>query len=287
MKRAAQLGMVAQIAGLCFAVVATRASADEVAVTDADRTYRNFTQETATVRQGEIRLEVRGLMEQDDGPHTRLDLLGFPVKNVPALSGGVSKLSGGIIDVVGSYGFAKNTEIGFIIPSFIQSATPASGGNAVNDSDIGDVAMYGKFQRAVAAHCNVGAGLQITLPNGPKNKGFGTGETGVTPVLSTRYQQGRIGVGANVGWSIYTGGVPDVLNYGAEVILQGSSTFALRTEIAGRVFDMNGIRYDDLQVLPGIDYWLSDTIVIRPTGMAQGTGTALDWGVGAGMAVSF
>jgi len=287
MKRAAQWWMVAQFTGLCLAVAATNASADDVAVTDADRTYRNFTRETATVRQGEIRLEVRGLMEQDDGPHTRLDLLGFPVKNVPDLQGGINSLSGGIIDVVGSYGVAKNTEVGLIIPSFFQSTPPTAGGNSVNNSDIGDLEVYGKFQRAVATHCNVGAGMEVTFPNGPKDKGFSTGEMSVTPVLSTRYQQGRIGVGANVGWGIYTGSVPDVLNYGAEVILQGSSTFALRTEIAGRVFNQNGIRYDDLEVLPGIDYWLSDNIVIRPTGMAQGTGTALDWGVGAGMAVSF
>ena len=287
MKRAAQWWTVAQIAGLCLAVAATSASAADVEVTDADRTYRNFTRETATVRQGEIRLEVRGLTIQDGGPNTRLDLLGFPVKNVPDLKGKVSELSGGIVDVLASYGVAKNTEVGLIIPSFIQSTTPASGGNKVNNSDIGDLEVYGKFQRAVATHCNVGAAMEVTFPNGPKNKGFSTGEMSVTPVLSTRYQQGRIGFGANVGWGFYTGSVPDVLNYGAELILQGTSTFALRTEIVGRVFNQNGIRYDDLEILPGIDYWLSDNLVIRPTGMSQGTGTALEWGIGAGMAVSF
>lgn len=280
MKRAAQWWMVAQIAGLCLAVAATSASAADVEVTDADRTYRNFTRETATVRQGEIRLEARGLMEQDDGPHTRLNLLGFPIK-------GFSQLSGGVMDVVGSYGVAKNAEVGILIPSYIQSLTPAAGGTKINNSDVGDLEVYGKFQRAVATHCNVGAGLEVTFPNGPKDKGFSTGEMSVTPVLSTRYQQGRFGVGANVGWGFYSGSVPDVLNYGAEVILRGTATFALRTEIAGRVFNQGGTRYDDLTILPGIDYLLSDNFVIRPTGMAGGTGTALDWGLGLGMAMSF
>ncbi len=149
MKRVAQRWMVVHIAGLCL-VVTTGASAAEVNVTDADRTYRNFTRETATVRKDEIRLEVRGLQEQDDGT-TRLDLLGFPVKRLPGVSeGNVSTLSGGIIDFVATYGFAKNAEIGFIIPGYIQSLTLKSGGNKINNSDIGDVMLYGKFQRPLA-----------------------------------------------------------------------------------------------------------------------------------------
>lgn len=279
MKRDAQRWMVAQIAGLCLAAAATVASAADVQVTDADRTYKNFTRESATVREGEVRVEVRGLMEQDEG-HTRLNLLGFPVK-------GVDSLSGGIIDLVGSYGFAKNAEVGFIVPSYIQSLTLKSGGNKINNSDVGDLEFYGKFQRAVAEHCNVGAALEMTIPNGPKNKGFSTGELSLTPVFSTRYQQGRLGIGTNVGWSFYQGDVPDVLNYGAEVIVRGTASFALRTEIAGRVFDQNGTRFNDLTILPGIDFQVSDNLVIRPTGLANGTDTALDWGLGLGMALSF
>ena len=278
MKRVAQWWMVAQIAGMCLAAAATLAAAADVQVTDADRTYANFTQETATVRPGEIRVELRGIL-QEDQKNTRLNLLGFPVK-------GVASLSGGIIDLVGSYGLAKNVEVGFIIPSYIQSLTLRSGGNKVNDADVGDFLMYGKFQRPVAEHCMAGAAVQLTTPNGPKDKGFSTGEVGVTPSLSTRYQHGRIGVGANVGWTFYSGDPPDVLNYGAEVIVRASQSFALRTEIAGRVFDQNG-RFNNLQVLPGVDFKWSDMITVRPTGMIGATNTALDWGLGCGVAVSF
>jgi outer membrane protein OmpA-like peptidoglycan-associated protein len=286
MKRVAQRWMVAQIAGLCL-LATTGASAAEVNVTDADRTYRNFTRETATVRQDEIRLEVRGLQEQDDGT-TRLDLLGFPVRRLPGVSeGNVSTLSGGIIDFVATYGFAKNAEIGLIIPGYIQSLTLKTGGDKINNSDVGDVMLYGKIQRPLAEHFSVGAGMELTTPNGPVNKGFGTGQVGVNPFLSARYQQGRIGVGANVGFNFYNHSVPDVFNYGAEVILRGNAMFSLRTEIAGRVFNEFGVRYDDLQILPGLDVQISDNITIRPTGMVGGTNTSLDWGIGAGFAYAF
>ena len=215
MKRVAQWWMVAQIAGLCLAAAATVASAaDVVEVTDVDRTYVNFVQETATVNQGEIRLELRGILEEDQD-NTRLNLLGFPVKNVHSLSGG-------IIDLVGSYGLAKNVEVGLIIPSYIQSLQLESGGSKVNNSDIGDVLLYGKLQRRIAEDWMAGAGLQLTTPNGPENKGFGAGKVGVTPILSTRWQQGRFGVGANVGWTFYNGNPPDMLNYGAEVFVRAS-----------------------------------------------------------------
>ncbi len=279
MKRAAQRWMVAQIAGLCLVAAATVTSAADVQVTDTDRTYKNFTRETATVQQGEVRVEVRGLMEQDD-THTKLNLLGFPIK-------GVADLSGGIIDLVGSYGVAKNAEVGFIVPSYVQSLTLLTGGPKVNNSDIGDVEVYGKFQRPVAEHCNIGAGLEMTFPNGPVNKGFGTGELGVNPIISTRYQEGRLGVGANVGWNFYKGSVPDVFNYGAEVIVKGTANFALRTEIVGRVFNQGGTRYDDLTILPGVDFKWSDSLTIRPTGLAGGTATSLDWGLGLGVMTSF
>ena len=284
MKRVAQRWMVAQIAGLCLAA-ATGASAADVQVTDADRTFANFTRETAIVRQNEIRLEVNGIEKQDE--NNRLDLLGFPVKQLPGTAGGVKSLSGGIIDVMATYGFAKNAEVGLIIPTYVQSLTLRRGGNKLNNSDIGDVTLYGKFQRAVAEHCNVGAGMELSTPNGPVDKGFGTGELGVKPFVSTRYQQGRVGVGANVGMDFYTHEVPSVLNYGAEVLLRINSTFAFRTEIQGRVFEQSGTRYDDLEVYPGVDVQVSDNLVIRPTGMANGTDTALDWGIGVGVAVSF
>lgn len=276
MKGAAQKWVGATVFGVSLMIVAGSVRAADV--TDADRTYRNYTRETATVAEGQIRVELRGLQEQDEN-HTRLNLLGFPIS-------GVDRLSGGVIDLVGSYGVTKNAELGFIVPGYIETLH-FKNATQKTDEDVGDLQLYGKFKRSVAEHCSVGAGLELSLPNGPEAKGFGTGELGLKPVISTRYQRGPFAVGANVGYEFYSGDVPDVLNYGAEVIVRGSSAYAIRTEIAGRVFDQGGTRFNDLTILPGIDVNISENLTIRPTGLANATDTALDWGIGLGVAATF
>jgi predicted porin len=297
MKRAAQRWIVAGIAGVALAVAAGPATAAEV--TDNDRTFRNFTRETATVGDGHIRLELRGMQAQDEN-NTRLNLYGLllPKKQT-------QQVTGGVIDLLASYGLGKNAELGFDIPSFIESKEFVSGTSVkhrVNNEDVGDILLYGKFRQSVAQHCTAGAGMEMTLPNGPVQKGFGTGELGFTPYVSTRYQRGVFAVGTNIGYTMYTGdqrdsqrtfedGQPillsDQFNYGVEAIVRGSESYALRAELAGRVFNLRGQRFHDAVVLPGIDFNLANNFVIRPTGLANITKTALDWGLGVGMAYTF
>jgi hypothetical protein len=283
MKGTAQRWVVASVASVAVAMAAQMAAAADV--TDADRTFRNYTRETATVGDGQIRLEVRGFKEQDDGDHVRLSVAGLALREIYP-NARVQSTDAGMLDLVGSWGFAKNAELGFIVPGLLQSTRFENGGSAQNNADIGDFLLYTKFQQPVAKHCSVGGGLELTFPNGPASKGFGTGELGVNPFVSTRYQYRMIGVGANVGYQIYAGDAHDVFNYGTEIILRVSNVWALRTELAGRVFNAAGIRFHELQVLPGIDFDLSNRITIRPTGMVKGTDTAPDWGVGVGIAVT-
>jgi outer membrane protein OmpA-like peptidoglycan-associated protein len=139
----------------------------------------------------------------------------------------------------------------------------------------------------VAEHCSIGAGVQLTIPNGPKNKGLSRGELGETPFISTRYEHGPFAVGLNAGYEIYSGNAVDVFDYGAEAIVRGSETWAFRTELAGRVFKDGGHSFDALQLLPGIDFNLSPNLTVRPQGMAGLTNSAIDWGVGAGLAFTF
>jgi len=277
MKGAAQRWIAGNIAAATFITMAGTALAADV--TDADRTFRNFTRETATVPDGQVRLEVRGLQTQDE-EKTKLNTIGIlQPRNA------VRSINGGVIDLLASYGVTKNAEIGLDIPGIFEEKQ-LNGKPTINESDIGDVLVYGKFKHEVAAHCAVGAALELTMPNGPEHKGFGSGELGVTPVVSTRYQEGLWGVGANVGYTTYTGDVPDVFNYGAEIILRPSDIWALRTELAGRVFHERSTRWSDLTILPGIDFNLSNNVTIRPTGLVGGT-DALDYGFGCGLAVSF
>lgn len=294
MKRATQRWIIAGIAGMALLMAAQAVFATDV--TFADRVYANYTQETATVPEGQVRLEVRGLALQKEPSSEDQNELD-PWINVagvlqrPQGQNALQNLSGGVIDLLGSYGLGKHAEVGFDIPGYVQSErfTNLSTGqtSTVNNSDIGDILLYTKFNRAVAKHCWAGGGMQISLPNGPLNKGFGMGATGFTPFINTRYQRGAFALGANLGYEIYTGMPKDVFNYGAEAIVRGSDTYALRVEVAGRVFENEGTRFNDAMVYPGIDVKITDRLTVRPTGMAHLTDIALDWGVGLGVATTF
>ena len=224
MKGAARKGILAglMLLGLVTAANAVEATSS-VNVTDADRVSRNFTREAATVEPGQIRLEVRG-MTFEDSSNVRLNLLGFPARDA------VHSETGGIIDVLGSYGLGKTGEVGFIVPTFIESqrlrgpqavgtnGKPAVDGNGnpiytyttSQNEDVGDVLLYGKFKRPVAEHCVVAAGMELSLPTGIERKSFGTGEVGTNPFVSTRYQKGRFAFGMHAGYEFYTGDVPDI-----------------------------------------------------------------------------
>ena len=283
MKGAVQRWLVANVAGVALTVAAGGAGA--VDVTDADRVFVNYTRETATVGEKQFRLEVRGLMQEAETPNPDLNVVGLPMRSLyPGQH--ATKVDGGHIDLVGSYGFGKNAELGFVIPGVFQTLRFRDAATR-NDADIGDVLLYTKFKREVAEHCAVGAGVEFSIPTGPASKGFSTGELAANPILSTRYQQGAVAVGANVGYQLSTGSVKDVLNYGGEVIVRVNDTYAIRTEIAGRSFDDGSRGVADVTVLPGVDINLAHNVALRPTGLVGLTSSAPEWGIGAGVAVTF
>src|SRR5437870_3640109 len=126
MKGAAQRWIVASIAGGALAIAAGPAAATEV--TDNDRTFRNFTRETATVGDGHTRVESRGLHAQDEET-TRLNLYGLLLPK-----GQTREVTGGVVDLLASYGLGKNAEVGVDIPSFIESKKFVNG-TRVNNED--------------------------------------------------------------------------------------------------------------------------------------------------------
>jgi len=268
-----------------------------VQVTDRDRVFRNFTREAATVGSGNFRLEVRG-MHIEDNDRTRLDLSGFPndelevvvdENGVPIGNNEVDRVNGGIIDLLGSYGFGDG-EAGFIVPFLVQE-TEFEDGSKITDEDVGDVSLYGKWTFQVAENCKVAGGVDLTVPTGPESEGLGTGEFSANPFLASRYQKGRFSLGAHVGYQIFTGGVDDVLNYSVSAIVRPNSMYAIRLELSGRWFETDDptlpfdTEFHDVVFYPGIDFNLADWFTIRPTGLANVTDEALDWGVGLGLAV--
>lgn len=273
--------LVVFIAGVAAPAIAADAGI-EVQVTDMNRLSLNYNREAATVGHKKVRLEVRAITIEDDADPD-LNLIGFSTEGVNRRKGDkITRIKGGIIDLLGSVGLGKNAELGFDIPFFIQKTKFETSGTE-NDEDIGDVVLYGKFKRQVAKRCAAALGLEIKIPTGIERKQFGTGELGLNPFASTRYSRGRFSVGGHVGWYIYSGSVPDVFNYSVDTILRGGERYALRAEFSGRRFKQYGDTFDDIVVQPGIDYMLTDSFVIRPNGLIGVTPEAVDWGVGLGL----
>ena len=279
MKGAAQQWIVGSVvAGVAFAMVGSAAFAVEV--TDADRIFKNYTRETATVAPQQFRIEVQGILQVSNGS-TKVDLLGF--RTPP----NADQLSGGIFNLIASYGVTKGVEVGFVIPGYYQSLTFNGAAPTENAGDVGDFLMYGKFERNIAENLNAGAGMELTTPNGPVQKGFGTGSLGINPFVSTRYTSGRWALGMHLGYNFYTHDTPGVLNYGTEGIFKVSDSWDIRCEWLGTVYTQGGERIWPAYFYPGIDYYLAENLVLRPTGIANGSKDALSWGLGFGMAYAF
>jgi hypothetical protein len=272
---------------LVWAGAAAPVRADDVGVTDADRTYRSFTREAATVGAERVRVEVRGLRVEDD-ENTRLDILGFPVDPTETARGTeVNHVNGGILDLLGSVGLSANSEVGVDVPFVIEETGLEDAPVPVKDlteESIGDVLFYGKLKHPVAEHCAMGAGVELTIPTGSESERLGTGEFSVNPFVSSRYQRGPFGFGLHAGYQMYTGNYDDIFNYSVQAFARPGRTYAIRAELVGRWFKVGNTRYHDVVVLPGIEFNLSDRFTIRPTGLANVTDEAMDWGLGLGLA---
>ncbi len=245
-------------------------------MSEAIRSFKNFTRDAATVEQGRLRLEVQGVKIQDK-EKTRLNLIGFRIK--------ADEISAGAFTLLGSYGLSKNSEIGFSLPGYIESRTVS--GQKTTKEDMGDVTLYGKFTQGVNDNLKWAAGVEVRVPSGSKSKEFGTDEVGLNPFLSARYVYKAFGMGGHVGYEFTTGDVPDVFNWSFELFLRGSSFYTIRHELTGRVFHQGGFRNHDLTLWPGVDLHFADNFTIRPTGMVGGTDIALDYGIGLGLAYIF
>jgi len=87
MKAAARKWVVTTACAMSMALVSSWAFAADV--TDADRTYRNFTREAASLGKGQIRVEIRGFSLHDED-HTVLNVSGFRLRS---LYGGAASLT--------------------------------------------------------------------------------------------------------------------------------------------------------------------------------------------------
>lgn len=260
---------------LCTCI--TSAWAAEVEVTDADRVWASFTREAATVGDKHLWVELRAMKLADDQGGPTLGLNGYPL-NDPE----IDEIQGGRFDLIAAYGIGA-AEVGFDLPFVMQEQISYRSGRDQNEVDVGDLLLYGKFKRQLAEHWAGAIGLELSAPTGSESKFLGSGDLGLNPLLSTRYQEGRVAVGGHVGFLLNTGQQSDVFNWSTEAIIRANQFFSLRCEFTGRLF-RDGQLYNDIAIWPGLDINIIDHLIIRPQGLAHLTDDAIDWGVGIGLA---
>src|SRR5215813_480950 len=272
--------------------VAGAARADEPSdVTDRDRVWVNFTREAAVVGDKHFWIELRGMYLADDqgisqrdsagvkfhGP--TLNLAGYPVNPHCTIGGNppcVEAINGSRYELIGAYGLGKSAEVGIDLPFIMQEKVSFVGPGHDNFADIGDLQFFGKVKRQLAEHWAGAIGLELSTASGSSSKGFGSGHTGLNPLLSTRYESGPFAVGGHVGWLFNVDGPADVFNWSVEGIFRGNSWFALRCEFNGRQLRDFGDTFTDVSVWPGADFNVTDYLVIRPQALAHLSSDAIN-----------
>ena len=281
-----------------FAVSATVALAEGSSdVTDRDRMWANFNREAAVVGDGGLWSELRamkvnndeGIKQPDVNDPTKnvegptLGLNGYPVKPFAQKNGSnVTSIDGGTFNLIGAYGL-ETWEIGGNLPFVMQQQISFDTKRPQQDVNVGDLVLYGKYKMALADHWAGGLGMEMSIPSGPESELLGSGDLGLNPFLSTRYQSGRVGLGGHLRFLLNTGDHPQVFNWSLEGVVRASEHFSLRTEINGRLFNDVGSTFNDIAVYPGLDINLFENVIIRPEGLAHLTDDAIAWGIGLGL----
>jgi hypothetical protein len=187
-------------------------------------------------------------------------------------------------------------EAGFIVPYLHSDATvcqPYSGGCSKREENgVGDIQTYGKYVwRSESLH--LGGGLNLSLPSGDRDKGFGSGEVGVAPFATAALIVGPVEMRTHIGNLFYADDSSafaprDVLFYGGGLFGRLGEHLALRGEIVGSRLDrhdqQNWITFE-----PGVDVRIplgAIDLLIRPTASVGLTEASPDWGVGGGIAIS-
>lgn len=266
--------------------------ADAVQVTDRDRMWVNFSREAAVLGANHWWAELRG-MKLNSVNDPALGLSGYPVtplakKKCPNNAPGdacIESIDGGRFDLIGAYGLGPAAEFGIDIPFVVQQQIEFTNGSSQENATMGDLQLYGKFKQELAEHWAGAIGLELSAPTGSSSKLTGSGNLGLNPFLSTRYQSGRIGFGGHLGFLLNTGNQSDVFNWSLEGVARATSMLALRTEINGRLL-RDGGTINDISIWPGLDFDLTDYFVIRPEGLVHASDDAISWGIGIGFAVT-
>ena len=180
---------------------------------------------------------------------------------------------------------ARALEVGVDFPFVMQEQISFVGGPVTTTiADIGDLLFYGKFKRQLAEHW---AGRDRARAQ-RRRRGSTQQVLRLRPHRSEPVPLDALSVRAAspsariVGFLFNVDGPPDVFNWSVEGIVRGNSLFALRCEVNGRLFSDGGDNFNDIAVWPGLDFNLTDNLIIRPQAQAHLTNDAINWGLGLG-----
>ena len=233
---------------LFFCGLAGPALAGDVNVSDRDRSFRNFTRDTATVGNGRIRLEVRGF-SLEDNLYVELNIAGLPIEKVQQdltnpptgyPSAREPPCRAVSLDLLGElWPSADKAEIGLDVPYFIE--TIARRRRQFGQQVLEEQPRCGRHDpvRQVQAPggraLRTGAmGMELSLPTGNRKEVLRY-RSSVSTRSSPRVTSAVAWVGEiHVGYQIYTGDeFKDVLNWSGVVYARGSEHYLLRVEISG------------------------------------------------------
>ncbi len=267
-------------------------ASSDISVTDSDRVWANFTREAAVVGDNHFWVEFRGI-QLNSANNPTLGFNGYSVNSLakkkcptnPPNEPCIDDITAGRFDLIGAYGLGKEGEIGIDIPIVVGQQIEFTDGSFQDNSDIGDLVLYGKFKQQLADHWAGALGMELSAPTGSESDLIGSGDLGLNPFLSTRYQSGRVGVGGHLGFLLNTGSQPQVFNWSLEFLARANRLLALRCEVSGRLFNSDGT-VNDISIWPGLDFNLTDYFIIRPQGLVHASDDAINWGIGLGLALT-
>lgn len=185
-----------------------------------------------------------------------------------------------------AYGW-RFIEGGVIIPSLYLHSDARS-----DETGLGDIHFYGKAVPLVLDFFRGGLGVDISVPSGDEDKGLGTGEGGFTPFATAAVHAGPIDVRGHLGYQAFTGGgdaPDDSVVFGAGLFAGFDETVFPRLELNGQDYDRGGSS-TALSLQPGIDIRIPVRRIdlwLRANSSAGLTHEAADWGLGAGLGVSW
>jgi hypothetical protein len=126
-----------------------------------------------------------------------------------------------------------------------------------------------------------GIGMEMSI-HGADSELLGSGDLRDSTRSSRPAIRADDSVSAGTGFLLNTGSQPQVFNWSVQGVVRGTQLFSFRTEITGRLFNDVGETFNDVAILPGLDFNLTDNIIIRPEGLSHLSSDAVNWGIGVG-----